>query len=142
MPDSPVTAAPRWRSDYSVGVESIDKEHQHLFALAESLHVAIRTGGGTEKLRAILSELVAYTSFHFEHEEKLMADVGYPHLEEHRKEHQDFKRRVQNMSSPSTGEDENTPNYVLSCIVQWLRCHTMSSDRRIGTYMRRRGIVA
>jgi hemerythrin len=142
MPDSSVTAAPRWRSDYTVGVEIIDKEHQQLFALAESLHIAIRNGGGTEELRAVLGELVAYTCFHFEHEEKLMADVAYPHLEDHRKEHEDFRRRVQNMASLCTEGGANTPGHVLTCIVQWLRCHTMSSDRRIGTYMRRHGIVA
>jgi hemerythrin len=34
------------------------------------------------------------------------------------------------------------PNEVLRFVVDWLKCHTTTSDRQIGTYMRKCGLVS
>jgi hemerythrin len=33
-----------WKNEYSVNIASIDAQHKKLFAIAEELHEAIRTG--------------------------------------------------------------------------------------------------
>jgi hemerythrin-like metal-binding protein len=72
MADSFVMTTFQWTADYAVGVRQIDEEHQRLFALAEEMHRAMLEGEGKAILQALLAGLVAYTSYHFAHEEQLM----------------------------------------------------------------------
>jgi len=55
-PDIATKSTIRWMAEYAVGVEEIDHEHQRLFSLAETLHVAIREGRGEEKLDNLIDE--------------------------------------------------------------------------------------
>jgi hemerythrin len=126
----------RWVPDYAVGVPEIDEEHQGLFALAQKLQLATRAGKGSEILLPILDELVAYTAYHFEHEEELMQRIAYPYYEDHRLQHEDLRSIARAMRARST------PNELLHFLVDWLKCHTTTSDRRIGTYMRKRELIA
>jgi hemerythrin-like metal-binding protein len=73
----------RWLPDYAIGVEKIDQEHQHLFAIAARLDRAIRTKQAKEVLNSLLDELVDYTGYQFAREESLMERIGYPHYREH-----------------------------------------------------------
>ena len=61
-----------WSNNYSVGIGSIDAQHQNLFAIARELHAAMTAGQGKASLARILDRLVQYTAVHFAHEERLM----------------------------------------------------------------------
>lgn len=83
-----------WTTDYEVGVRQIDGEHQRLFALAETMHRAMLEGNGKAILQDRLAALLGYTCYHFEHEEQLMQQIGYPSYRQHRQEHEDLRSAV------------------------------------------------
>lgn len=136
VPEKPI----RWLPDYGVGIEEIDREHQGLFSIAEEFRLAIRAGAGEGDLENLLSKLLAYTEYHFAHEEKLMDRIGYPYLAEHRRQHQDLRSNVQAMQDRVVLGEPALALEAMQFIVEWLRCHTTTSDRRIGSYMRKHGI--
>ena len=68
---STVMNAVSWSSQYSVGIATIDSEHQKLIALINDLHAAMKEGGEAA-MGKILDGLAAYTVSHFANEEKLM----------------------------------------------------------------------
>lgn len=76
-----------WREQMSVGNASIDDQHRYLISLINCIELAL----GTDRLREVLppcvQQLVDYTVYHFEHEEKLMHQIQYAGWAEHRKEH-------------------------------------------------------
>ena len=76
-----------WKPEYSVGNEAIDNDHKALFALVKELDTA---GPGSTSLGDIFGRLDDYVQFHFAREEALMERGGYPDLEAHKKEHQEF----------------------------------------------------
>ena len=131
----------RWRSDYAVGVQEIDREHQHLFALAESLFEGIRCGHGRDILGPLLDALVEFACCHFAHEEELMEQIGYPHHPEHRQQHADLRARVSQMRGRYAAGETGMHMELLQFLTEWLSCHTTTSDRRIGTYMRKHGLA-
>ncbi len=58
-----------WKQEYSVGIQSIDAQHQQLFAIAHELYKAMTAGQGKSALSRILDRLVQYTAMHFAHED-------------------------------------------------------------------------
>jgi len=61
-----------WSKEYSVEVQSIDKQHQKLFDMLNDLHDAMKSGRGVQVGPAILKGLVKYAGEHFADEEKMM----------------------------------------------------------------------
>ena len=131
----------RWLPDYAIGVQEIDEDHQRLFSLAGQLQAFMRAGKGSEVLQDLLNELVEYTSYHFAHEEEFMQRIGYPHYREHCREHRDLGSKVRLMKERLEFGEINMTNEVMHFVADWLKCHTTTTDRRIGTYMRRHGLI-
>ena len=132
----------RWLPEYAVGVEEIDNEHQGLFSIAEDFRLALRAGEPADVLENLLARLMAYSDYHFLHEEALMERIGYPHIAEHRSEHSTLRARVLSLQQrAAAGETEMTVE-AMRFLVEWLAGHTTTSDRRIGSYMRKHGLPA
>jgi hemerythrin-like metal-binding protein len=142
MPDIAARYAFRWRPDYMVGVQSIDQEHQGLFAIAEKLHLAMRAGTGSEILQCLLDDLVDYTCYHFAHEEELMERINYPYYQDHCRQHEELRLKVRAMKERVGSGEASMTLEVMQFIMEWLKCHTTTSDRRIGSYITKRGLAS
>lgn len=127
----------RWRPEYATGVQELDAEHQGLFALFAKLHAAIHAGQGSDVVGPVLDELLDYTWYHFAREEALMTRIGYPHLSQHVIEHGNLRRQVDAMRALFAAGEDGLPMELLQLLSDWLKCHTTTSDRRIGAYIRK-----
>jgi len=134
MPDLVGRAIFQWTNEYAVGVRQIDEEHQRLFALAESLHQAMLEGLGKAILQDLLASLVAYTCYHFAHEEQLMERIGYPGYREHRAQHEDLRSRAREMQDRVASGELTITIEVIQFLVEWVRKHIASSDCRIAIF--------
>ncbi|MGA1263205.1 MAG: hemerythrin domain-containing protein [Prochlorothrix sp.] len=67
-----------WSQDYWTGHADIDRQHQTLFALINTLHEAMMEGQGDQVVYQTLQELANYTIDHFATEEALMLAQAYP----------------------------------------------------------------
>ena len=66
-----------WRSQFSVGNDLIDSDHQYLLEIINKAEVSLQAVNAIE-LSRLLDELSKYASSHFEREELLARAVGYP----------------------------------------------------------------
>lgn len=137
MSDPIVNPLIRWLPEYAVGVQQIDGEHQRLFALADRMHRALLAGKGKEALDALLAELVEYAWRHFAHEEQLMQRIQYPAYQEHRRQHADLRSEVLAMQRRAASGELTMTIEVMQFLMEWLKRHTLSSDRGIATYLAR-----
>jgi hemerythrin len=128
----------QWTREYAVGVAEIDQEHQRLFALAEEMHQAMLAGKGKEVLKLLLADLLAYTDQHFAHEELLMKRIGYPQFREHQLQHQALHARVHALHDRAASGEITMTIEVAQFLVEWLKEHTTTSDRRIGEHSKAR----
>lgn len=77
-----------WNPALSVGHDVFDDEHRTLVELFDLLSA----GDAAEAalLDGVQIELIDRISQHFEHEERLMADLGFADLDRHRRHHIEF----------------------------------------------------
>lgn len=132
----------RWSANYVIGVEEVDREHQSLFATLDRLDDAIRNGDAADVVTAVIERILDYTIYHFAHEEELMGRIKYPFLDDHRREHNALREQINSMRSRAEKGDPAIGGELLEFLTAWLRCHTTTTDRRIGSYMRSHGLVS
>jgi hemerythrin len=126
----------RWTKAMSVGVERLDRDHQVLVGLINRIdEAADDMTTRTRVLPEVLVTLIAYTVFHFEREEKVMAACGYPELEQHREEHRMLTREVQALQRRFSDEPQSvTREEVLSFLTEWLNHHILLQDMAYREY--------
>lgn len=142
MADDSATVLLGWIADYTVGVREIDDDHRRLFALAQTMHRAMLDGKSKAILEELLSHLLDYTSYHFTHEERLMARIGYPGLRQHQREHEHLRSKVRAMQDRAAFGEVTMTIEVMLFLMEWLKRHTAGSDRRIGEHLEASGVPA
>jgi len=83
-----------WADVPHLGIPQVDDEHQKLLNLVAAFQDAVMEQRGADVLCQTLDEVVAYTSYHFRHEEELFAASSYPQTEEHKAAHRALAAQV------------------------------------------------
>ncbi len=80
-----------WTDEFSVGYAKLDGQHKLIFALIEELKRVIESGSsGTPLAKVLIGQIADYAIVHFETEEKILDDLGYPDLAEHKEAHKKY----------------------------------------------------
>jgi hemerythrin len=117
-----------WKNEYSVGIGSIDAQHQNLLAIARELYTAMSAGQGKASLSRILDRLVQYASVHFAHEERLMRLNDYPELAAHKGEHDALTKQVLKFQADFDAGRVSMTVQLLQFLKDWLEKHIKVSD--------------
>jgi hemerythrin len=125
----------QWTSTLSVGDETIDAQHRELFARVDRLHDAMLRRERTEALR-LLDFLRDYAVVHFEAEERLMAEEGYPEAARHAGEHEGFRAALRGLQEhfETNGLTAALVRDLERRVVGWLRDHVYHSDVAVGRW--------
>lgn len=118
----------RWKSKYSVGVPSIDDDHKKLINLINQLQNANYYFVDKEYERQALNELIDYTKYHFDREEKLMQKFGYPDLEPHLEQHKQMINKVNRMVEDYEANAEHAIDNTVKFLRNWLINHIRKTD--------------
>ena len=124
-----------WSDDLKIGETEIDKEHWGLFALIHDLQEKHTHGATDASIDTTLDALTAYVEVHFEHEERLMEETGYPELESHKQAHAMLKKQVHGFmkdlhNSPSSMVLDALMNFLST----WLTNHIGNVDMAFARY--------
>lgn len=125
-----------WSSKLNLGVEQIDDQHKRLVKLTNNLIGAIQSNMADDILGFIAQELREYTEFHFQDEERLMRDIGYPDLDDHAALHGALKERVTRYQESLEQGGAVPATEILSFLKDWLVNHIIYCDMKIGKYIR------
>jgi hemerythrin len=120
---------PEWRSEYTVGVPEIDRQHRYLFALGARLARSAESVDDAQELAYIVRELSQYANEHFVFEEQVMEKAGYEHLAYHKAMHEFMRTRLvllkAQLDKGLLGRDELT-----EFMETWLTEHIIMEDMR------------
>lgn len=122
--------------DYLTGIDQIDKEHAHLFEIANETWDLVHDELVTDKYDRIvdlLEELREYTKTHFAHEEEYMLSIGFPHYYSELHQHKTFIKKLEdiNLKELDASQQEHIED-ILDFLAKWLQGHIKGADRRIG----------
>ena len=127
-----------WRDDYAVGVRQIDAEHRSLFDLINEFHDTHARGHSRKQIAQVLNRLVVYAETHFQNEERLMGENGYPLLEMHREQHGKLVSSVFAINERLASDVDKASIEILPFIKSWLVGHIVNNDMDIGVFLRRK----
>ena len=129
-----------WDDSYSVQVSAIDDQHKKLIELVNQLYDAMRKGQDLIIIGEVIDELIHYTKTHFAYEEAYFEKFGFEKKEEHKAEHKDFVREVEEFKNKFKEGKITLSIEVLQFLSGWLFTHIKGSDKDYITYFHTNGI--
>lgn len=126
-----------WIRDLQTGIEVIDSQHREFISRANRL-LSLCVKGNLESINDAISFLKEYVDYHFDTEESIMNDYGYPDSAAHKSEHGHFKQKLDKIVNDvgTKGMDDNVVlefNYLL---VQWFTNHIQQVDMKLARFLK------
>lgn len=128
-----------WNTHYETGVESIDDQHKKLVELLnifcnKTCAAMIREEDFKSSVYKSLNDLVDYTRFHFEYEEKIYEQYfkNETFFKKHQESHKGLAKTAEHFLSEfnlKTGDFEI--EVFVSTLVLWLSEHILTDDMRM-----------
>ena len=124
----------KWQKDYNIGITVVDEQHEKLCSMLTNLETSIKSDGTCQIMGDILKELVQYTKYHFEEEEKIMQRISYPDFEKHKKLHKDLVNKIVIILVDLKKGKEISAFELKTFLQKWLIDHILGEDKKIGEY--------
>ena len=129
-----------WKREYSVGVERLDRQHQVIIKVINTLIAKPRVFFRSATIAEALSELTSYVSEHFLLEEQLLEEIGYPNLIDHARYHTEYSERIANFCLKTVEKNTNVPEELLSFLSEWWIAHILHEDMKYRSFFEEKGI--
>lgn len=129
----------QWSESLMVKIPSIDAQHQRLVDIINELDAAVQSGHGDDGLASIVARLLEYTQYHFDYEEKLLEQHGYPAFDAHKLEHDSLEEKVGFIENMVKSDDFHG-DQLLDFLQIWLREHILSIDMNYAPYLLEKGV--
>lgn len=130
----------RWRDQYSVKNAEIDRQHKRLFEIGGSLYDIVSARDELDhydEILRIMEDLRSYTVYHFEFEEALMRQKGYPLLDAHMEEHATFIAELgRNTGADLDANQKETVLQLVMMVTDWITAHIMRTDMQYSDLLR------
>lgn len=126
-----------WDNTLSVDVKEIDEDHRKLVELFNILSHAVTEGSASNYIDAVLEELIAFTVWHFRHEERLMLKYGYDDIADHKTEHQQLIESAKILQQQCLQQAKPLAVEGIEFLEKWLTGHILGADMQLGSYLGR-----
>ncbi len=128
----------QWTPSLAIGIQEIDEQHQAIIKLANELRKE-KTRGNARAANETLRFLRNYMNDHFALEEKLMQDLDYPGLENHKQQHELFINHVIffEIEKEFGLANEQMQTDILAFLRDWISDHIAAHDKALGAFARR-----
>ena len=127
-----------WDPILLLDIPNLDNHHQHFFKLGRHIEqlLLIHCAGVTDKdLFNLLYELRDYVTYHFYEEEKVMEEINFPEIEEHKLQHQNFLNYINRIDYDKLCADPyNSLKQIREDMVTWSFTHIVQQDQKLIPY--------
>jgi hemerythrin len=120
----------RWKDEYSVGVEKIDRQHRHLFEIINKLIDHSAASSDSKLVSETLTEMLDYAKEHFTTEEELMQEYGYPEIGPHKEQHIYFFKTTAELSISALNNQSMVASEIVEFLKLWLTLHILKCDMK------------
>ncbi len=119
-----------WRPQLSVGHDELDRQHQRLFELADSLDRDL----DREAVMTLVMALFDHVRLHFCLEEQVMAAAGHPGLAEHRELHSQLRESLGALD-PADFDRPDGVEAFRRLVTEWATDHIATRDREYARFL-------
>ena len=129
-----------WKENFSVKISRFDEAHKKLIELMNEIYAIIKMRKDNATIVSVVEELSEYSKTHFNDEVEQMIKFQYPYLKEHKEEHNQFIKELDNMKEMIQRQSNLLNVQLLNFIKDWLINHIMKSDMKYGQFFLDRGL--
>ena len=121
-----------WQENFANGIATIDRQHQKLVSLLNTLAGHLAYGSDSLVLTEVLSDLSNYTQYHFKTEEAIWRKYfgDSPEFIKHQQTHNSFINKLQEIDLESS-HLEDVISDLVGFLTNWLAYHILESDMRL-----------
>lgn len=116
-----------WNPRYSVGNDILDAQHKHFLDQCNALADCLDAPGAADhrEFKQLFAELTTSARAHFATEEKLLADIGYPGLDDHRSEQEEFEH----LAAEILTAENFDPSELQTFLALWWAGHVIGAAK-------------
>ncbi len=129
-----------WNDALSVNIQEIDRHHRKLMDLINGVYQSMMLDKGKDFIGKILNELLEYTTYHFDYEEKLFHQHGYPKTSGHIAKHRDLVSKVKGFVDDFHAGSAKVDHELLMFLRSWLTNHIMGTDQEYSEFLNSKGV--
>jgi hemerythrin len=122
-------------------VEEIDKQHKMFLSILNSLYVVLKKDESEKEISNILKQLISYTNFHFATEERYFDKFNYSLAEEHKKQHNDLKLKVEEFKKRFDLEGAEILFDLIDFLEDWHVEHLSMHDKKYVECFNKNGLT-
>ncbi|QPK63844.1 bacteriohemerythrin [Methylomonas sp. LL1] len=122
-----------WQNHYQIGNATVDAQHRHLFDLANQVMEAAET----DELTRLIMLFYQHIREHFQSEENLMKQHGYPCYRVHVENHNLMLNRLIEISK-TIQENRWDPADIDTFVSDWVLRHILEVDTLLGEFIAKR----
>jgi len=129
-----------WDELLETGLTEVDRHHRHLVDLTNALGKGLSTNDvSNTAIQDLFLQLVDYTRYHFEEEEKIsvQAEVDQRHRADHELEHQTFMNEINTLYQKNQQNLASAGSYLFDFLLNWLIYHILGSDMAMARQIRK-----
>ena len=120
-----------WKSEFSVGIESVDFEHRKMIAMINELYDELMQHRDADSIEQFLGDIHAAISAHFALEERMMREAGYVEFEAHKDDHEELLDQIRGMMEEFHADPNNGFALLGASLADWFQVHFASYDARL-----------
>lgn len=130
-----------WSPTFEIGVDEIDEDHRHLFALVERIKAAIETKDRKQSSE-LVQQFITVSREHFAKEEALLTRLGYPEAAQHARYHAKLLEKANALKMICDAEMED--GGIEQCYVQvvsFLIDDVVAGDTKFKSFLHHHGFA-
>ncbi len=124
-----------WQEKYRIGIDEIDEQHKRLFKLFNDINDIENLNVLSDEVVSALFAIINYAKLHFSCEEDYMERINYTLIEEHKKEHSEFRKKAIELCDRAERQKVTIPKDIIDFLGSWIEEHIIKSDAKISKYV-------
>lgn len=120
-----------WRSEYSVGIASMDDEHRQMIELINDVYGKLGAAPDAAAIEDCLETIFTTISMHFALEERIMRDHGYAEYNDHKDDHEELLDEIRDLMDEFVADTDKGAKILEQRLSAWFGNHFASYDARL-----------
>ena len=121
----------QWKTEYSVGVESMDDEHREMIDLINEIYDRLESDPDADQVEECLGEIFSTISMHFALEERLMRKNNYEEYQAHKADHEDLLDQIRDLMDHFAADTASGAVKLEQGLSAWFAGHFSTFDARL-----------
>lgn len=120
-----------WKSAYSVGIESVDHEHQEMIGMINALYKELQGKKDAQSIENFLGDIHMTISAHFALEERVMRQSEYGEYAAHKEDHEELLDQIRELMDEYATDAEQGLTLLQERLSDWFAVHFSTFDARL-----------